>query len=335
MRSKDDDVPIIGDYSEAQDTRLRPEAPKAPSRSQAPSPTHAPRSAGRPRDERLVLDPSDVRRHAQLARQRERAGPLAKVLRYAPIALAVVLAFIVYWNFETLRAITVDFSALTSLFADDGPARGDDAARLPGELETEAVEAPAVVGRETSTVSVDLPPAQDASVAALPATRQAAAAPEPPPEQNAPASAVVPDPVAPAEALASAREPPPAPEAPPEPEAPPAPETFAFGVPVNSVSEGDAAVAVLILRNGGNRGISSVTWWTSDGSATAGVDYADLGTVVEKFAAGRQNLTIRIPIVGDRMAEGPETFYVHLATSEGALVSDERAGTEVVINDDD
>ncbi len=333
MRSKDDDVPIIGDYSEAQDTRLRPEAPKAPSPSQAPSPTHAPRSAGRPRDERLVLDPSDVRRHAQLARQRERAGPLAKVLRYAPIALAVVLAFIVYWNFETLRGITVDFSALTSLFADDGPARGDDAARLPGELETEAVEAPAVVGRETSTVSVDLPPAQDASVDALPATRQAAAAPEPPPEQNAPASAVVPDPVAPAEALASARESPPAP--PPEPETPPAPETFAFGVPVNSVSEGDAAAAVLILRNGGNRGISSVTWWTSDGSATAGVDYADLGTVVEKFAAGRQNLTIRIPIVGDRMAEGPETFYVHLATSEGALVSDERAGTEVVINDDD
>ena len=106
-------------------------------------------------------------------------------------------------------------------------------------------------------------------------------------------------------------------------------------MPVNSVSEGDAAAAVLILRNGGNRGISSVTWWTSDGSATAGVDYADLGTVVEKFAAGRQNLTIRIPIVGDRMAEGPETFYVHLATSEGALVSAERAGTEVVINDDD
>ena len=334
MRPKDDDVPIIGDYSEAQDTRLRPEAPKAP------SPSQAPRSAGRPRDDRWVLDPSDVRRHAQLARQRERAGPLAKVLRYAPIALAVVLAFIVYWNFETLRGITVDFSALTSLFAGDGPARGDDAARLPAELETEAVEAPAVVGRETSTVSVDLPPAQDASVAALPATRQA--------DRGSRAAAraertSVGRRTGPRSSRRGARkrsrvapapETPPA-RTPPEPETPPAPETFAFGVPVNTVSEGDAAAAVLILRNGGNRGISSVTWWTSDGSATAGVDYADLGTVVEKFAAGRQNLTIRIPIVGDRMAEGPENFYVHLATSEGAVLSAERAGTEVVINDDD
>ena len=281
-----------------------------------------PRGASRGRNDHLLLDPSDVRRHARLARERERTGPLAKLQRYAPLALAVVGAFIVYWNFETLRGITVDFSALTSLFAGDSSASGDEAPGLGGVLETESVEAPAVVGTETSTVPTDAPPAADASDDALPATQQAAAAAELPAEENVPAP-VAPDPAAPAEELASASV------------TPSAPETIAFGLSVNTVSEGDAAAAVIIVRNGGERAASSFTWWTSGGTATAGLDYADFGTVDDQFAAGQQNRVIRIPIVGDRAIEGPETFYVHLGTSEGQLVSSERAGTEVVINDDD
>jgi hypothetical protein len=203
-----------------------------------------------------------------------------------------------------------------------------------------AVEAPAVVGAEWSTTPLNAPPVPKASVDALPAARQAATAPErptvaaperpavAPPEQPAEeraAESVVPEPGA-AERVASAPSP---------PAAPPTPERFAFGVSVNFVSEGDAAAAVLVVRNGGNRGVSEITWWTSAGTASAGVDYADLGTVVEKFAAGQQNRTIRIPIVGDRVVEGPETFYVHLATSEGEVASSEQGQTEVVINDDD
>ncbi len=51
---------------------------------------------------------------------------------------------------------------------------------------------------------------------------------------------------------------------------------------------------------------------------------------------GQQNVTIRVPIIGDRNAEGPETFYVHLAPSEAAAAAGEPAQRlEVVINDDD
>jgi hypothetical protein len=286
-----------------------------------------PSSSASGRDEQWLLDPRDVRRHERLARERERKSPVAKLARYLPIALAAAGAFIVFWNFETLREATVDFSALTSLFESDDSATGAAAPRGDA-FETVSVEAPAVVGTETSTTRGDGPTASaSAPVGASSAPSLAAGNQELRSGESAPVSTVAPEPAAPAEAPASA---PPA-----LPATPPTPEIFAFGVTVNSASEGDAAAAVLVVRNGGNRGISSIKWWTSEGSATAGVDYADLGEVTERFAAGQQNRTIRIPIVGDRVVEGPETFYVHIAPSEGSVVSSERAQTEVVINDDD
>jgi hypothetical protein len=318
MRAKNDDVPIIGDHAEAQNARLRADSRQEPPPQREPSPRREPRANSRPRDERLVLDPLDVQRYARLARQRDRQGPFVKFLRYLPIGLVVAVGFIVYWNFETLRGVTVDFSALTSLFERDVSVSGDDAARSGAELETVSVEAPVVVGADTFTDVGEVPEASDVqaaegSVDALSAT-------------SALASTIARSPASPGEALAEA----PVLPAPPPP-APLAPETIVFARPVNSVSESDAAAAVIILRNGGNAGASSVTFWTSDGSATAGVDYADLGRVVVQFAAGERNRTIRIPIVGDRMVEQPETFYVHLATNESA----EAARTEVVIDDDD
>jgi hypothetical protein len=90
----------------------------------------------------------------------------------------------------------------------------------------------------------------------------------------------------------------------------------------------------LILRDGGKRGVSSITWWTSDGTAKAGSDYVDLGKVVVKFAAGEQNRAIHIPIVGDGAAEGPESFYVNLAAGDDAS-AEPQDRVEVVIEDDD
>ena len=100
------------------------------------------------------------------------------------------------------------------------------------------------------------------------------------------------------------------------------------------MSEADAGAHVLILRSGDRRRASSITWWTEDGTAKAGVDYADLGKVVEKFAAGEQNRAINIPIVGDHQVEGPERF-LRLLGAERRLGFGRRAAQklEVVIND--
>jgi hypothetical protein len=118
------------------------------------------------------------------------------------------------------------------------------------------------------------------------------------------------------------------------PEGPPTPETFGFGLGTMNVSEADASAAVLILRDGGRRGVSFVTWWTTDGTASAGTDFARLEPRVERFSVGEQNRTIHVPIVGDRNVEGPESFYVQVAPGESAT-AEPVAKIEVVIVDDD
>jgi hypothetical protein len=93
---------------------------------------------------------------------------------------------------------------------------------------------------------------------------------------------------------------------------------------------------VLVLRDGGRRGVSAFTWWTTDGSASAGADFARLDRRVERFGVGEQNRTLHVPIVGDRSREGPENFYVHVVAGESAdAPGTPVAQIEVVINDDD
>jgi hypothetical protein len=399
-RTGNDDVPVVGDYSDEQDaqlsatsTNLRPPAwpgrgaptraaaqtsPGATRTQSAAAPTQpgaartqpaaarpaADRPAGRGGADGWRLDPRDVERHARLRRQRERLGPLGKALRYAAVVLALAGAFAVYWNFATLRNVKIGLPDLSALLPRSSS--GDASAPASGGSERVEVEARPVVGTAAPTslksgardrekplavaeaephaapiveprdapAAKSAPAAQSASTAeSLPATESAPAA-----ESAAVAAS------APAAQSAPAAENPPAADGAPAaaapaaveraPEPPPAPETFAFALPKVTVSESDAAATVLILRNGGKRGVSSVTWWTSDGTAKAGSDYVDLGKVVVKFAAGEQNRAIHIPIVGDGAAEGAESFYVNLAAGDDAS-AEPQDRVEVVIEDDD
>ena len=94
-RGLDDDVPIIGDYSDAQNERLRAESrePRSPSsrerRSAGPSidAPPEPRAPSRAKDD-LRPDPRDVRRYAANARRRQQIGPVRKALRFTPIVIA-------------------------------------------------------------------------------------------------------------------------------------------------------------------------------------------------------------------------------------------------------
>jgi hypothetical protein len=342
-RPKPDDVPVIGDYSAAQNARLRGPAAPAPSGTPATSPPAAPARSpqpprsGRKVDERVTLDPRDVRRYQRLASERERKGRTATWLRYAPVVAVVAAIVVVYWNFDSLRGMTVGFS--TGLGGRGAQESGEGGAPSGTEPASAPVEAPVVVGDDAALNRDEDPaPIPEAAIpeaatpeAAIPDAPAAPAPVEPPPEAETAAGSNLPveEPVAGAASAGAAAEQPAPPAAPAEP------ERFEFGVAVNSVSEGDAAAAVLVLRGGGQRGVSSITWWTTSGTATAGVDYADLGRVVLQFPAGAQNRTIRIPIVGDGVVEGPETFSVHLAAGEDANAAEAQARAEVIINDDD
>lgn len=343
-----DDVPIIGDYSDAQNVRLRAESrrPPASARQPARAPGRPAQAASRSRDEALRPDPSDVRRHARLSREREHAGPLGKLVRYGLLAVVLAVAGAVYWNFDALRSATRNFSVLPTSFADFKSAIGE--ASITNHESSETDEAKAIDKPD----AIDDPAATDVAVAAstigasppapLPNATETAAKPlpaeesaTPAPAESASVEAEPPTPSAnadspPASESSSASEPPPAPEP------PPGPESFVFGSSVVNVSEADPSANVLILRNGDRRRRSSVTWWTEDGTATAGVDYANLGRVVVTFAPSEQNRTIHIPIARDGKVEGPETFYVHLVKTDDAAGSTEpEQRVEVIINDSD
>jgi hypothetical protein len=273
-----------------------------------------PRAGAGAKNEQWVLDPADVRRHARLARERQRVGPLGRAVRYAAVVLVLVGAGAVYWNFDTLRGMTVDFPGLRDLFATDPGDASGPAPLLGGKPDTAVVEATEVVGAAAPTsLSSARPPA------VAPAEPKSAPPTAPP--------ATVPAPTRVAE------EAPPAPPT-PAPQPPPGPERFSFGLERIEVSEADASADLLILRSGDMRRASAITWWTSDGTATAGQDYANLGRVVVKFAPNEQNRGIHIPIIGDRTVEGPENFYVNLVPGDGeGDTPAERV--EVVIRDDD
>ena len=282
-------------------------------------------------NEGLRLDPGDVRRYARLMRERQRVGPLGRLLRYVIVVLVLAGGAAAYWNFDTLRGMTVNFPDLAALVRHDA---GSGPASASGETGTAVVEATGVAGVEApSSLPGSPPPATEHAAPARPAPiRSAAEPPRTEPPETLPAA----ESAAPAAAPTSAPEPSPAtaPTPPPAaaPATPPEPERFSFGLTRIEVSEGAASAAVLVLRGGDMRRPSSVRWWTTDGTAKAGQDYVDLGRVVLKFAAGEQNRAIHVPIIGDKIKEGPENFYVNLAWGEDEGPIEK---VEVVIVDDD
>ena len=288
-----------------------------------------------PGSDQWRLDPSEVGFHARRMREANQVGPLGKLARIAAGALALAVAVWVYWNFDTLRELRMDFSGLTDLFADDAERDGQRSTRggAPG---TEVIE-------DTGIAGVRMPTSLDGEASEAPADAAvppADGSPAPEPAAAAPGASPAPQaepaPVARAEDEARAATPPPPRVPNPEPEGPITPETFHFGLSVVTVSEADASAAILVLREGGRRGVSSFTWWTTDGTATAGTDYARLDARVERFSVGEQNRAIHIPIIGDRNVEGPETFYVHVTAGENAAASGAAVERlEVVIIDDD
>ncbi len=166
------------------------------------------------------------------------------------VALVAALGVAVYWNHEELRSFVgnsiANAASLTADFAQNGaPAPSQATSAAP------TVDVPAVITKPHESAAV----AQTLPVVARPVAAPTASGPAAP-EKTA--------------ALAAAER--------------AAPETFAFATSVETVSEARAAASVRIRRRGGTLGESSIVWWTSDGSAFASDDYADLGTIIEKFA---------------------------------------------------
>ena len=271
------------------------------------------------------LDPHDVRFHERRMRHAKAVGPLRKVFRGAAVVLVLAAAAWVYWNFDTVRGLRFDFSRLTSAFSRDKTPGATGA----GEQGSAVVEGNRVAGVNMPTsLDGEAPAAARSGADDAPAERplDAAAAVQAELARTAPPASAGTETAVnrPAEEPRSAP--------PPEPEPPPGPETFGFGSSTMHVSEAEASAAVLVLREGDTRRVSTITWWITDGTATAGSDFARLDRRTERFASREQNRTLHVPIVGDRQVEGPENFFVSIAVGDSA---EALARIEVIIDDDD
>jgi hypothetical protein len=102
-----------------------------------------------------------------------------------------------------------------------------------------------------------------------------------------------------------------------------------------TVYENQRVARIDLTRTGPTARPLEVAWWTSDGTARAGDDYASFGARIEAFAPGQTKRTLFVPLAGDAIAERPETFFVHVALGAKANVADDDLTAEVRIVDDD
>ena len=115
----------------------------------------------------------------------------------------------------------------------------------------------------------------------------------------------------------------------------PAPVVPKVSVADASVAEGDSGTTQLtftVTLDAASDEAVSVGYVTSNGTATAGVDYtAGNGTIT--FAPGVLSQQISVTVTGDGTAETDETFTLPLSSPSGATIAD-GAATGTILNDD-
>jgi hypothetical protein len=224
------------------------------------------------------------------------------------LVAAAVLGGATFLEHERLRDATADLFALAAPRVEDGWTRlrppapsaereivaGTFPSEAPGGLPvaTSIVEsAPAVVAHEpeppkgADPANLEVDPVAQSGVAAESAVPHAVPATEEL-EQTVPVAA----PASAGEIEAS----------------------FDFAAPVVTVAESAAAARVVLERSGDASSRETVVWWTTDGTAVADEDYADLGERTETLGPGELERTLFVPLIQDTVPESVEQFTVHV-----------------------
>lgn len=109
--------------------------------------------------------------------------------------------------------------------------------------------------------------------------------------------------------------------------------TVGFRDAAVSIEEFKGVVGLSVERGGGASGTASVRWRVESGSATAGVDMADLAGTLSWANGNSASKTIEIPILADSLVEADETFRVVLSNPDGADLG--QSTIDVTLVDDD
>lgn len=118
-------------------------------------------------------------------------------------------------------------------------------------------------------------------------------------------------------------------------DSPASPGTIQFSGATASVNEGQASIVLTLSRTGGSAGPVSVSYVTSNGTATAGSDYTASNGTVDWADGVAASKTITIPILNDSTVESAESFTVTLSNVQGGASLGATAVATVTINDED
>ena len=120
----------------------------------------------------------------------------------------------------------------------------------------------------------------------------------------------------------------------PGPEVPVDEDEPEVSVAAVTAGEGAGTMAFTVtLSPARENGEATVSWSTSDGTATAGSDYvAGSGTLT--FAPGEAEKTVEVTLLDDAADEGDETFTVTLSAPVNATVA-QAAASGTIVDDDD
>ena len=111
--------------------------------------------------------------------------------------------------------------------------------------------------------------------------------------------------------------------------------TLQFSAATYSVGENAGNAAVIVTRTGGSSGAVSVSFATSNGTATAPGDYTAVSPTVSFADGDTANKTISIPIINDTTAEANETVNLTLSSPTGGATLGTPSTAVLTITDND
>ncbi|MEJ7862326.1 MAG: Calx-beta domain-containing protein, partial [Pyrinomonadaceae bacterium] len=112
------------------------------------------------------------------------------------------------------------------------------------------------------------------------------------------------------------------------------PSAFQFGNMTYSASENGAFATITVMRTNGISVPASISYATSNGTATAGSDYTAVSGTFD-FAADDRSKTFSIPILEDNVYEGNETVTLTLSNpTNGATLGTPSTATLTILDNE-
>jgi len=101
-----------------------------------------------------------------------------------------------------------------------------------------------------------------------------------------------------------------------------------------STSESQTTIAVNVTRTGSTTQSHSINFATAGGSATSGLDFVSTSGSLTWLPGDSDTKTITIPLVGDAMFEGNETFTLTLSNPTSGATLGASTATITIVEDD-